>query len=130
MDKMEVSQVLYKHSLSVTREAQAGSVSKGRKVFIGLFWSHLAQGPCHPPFFSVLFQLCTLPRLRPGLNGRAVGNPFGKPVLKNGNRKYIPPRLRRLSLTINCRTANVTVKTPIRGSDVPTNFRSKKCSLV
>ena len=105
--------------------AKAGRCSSGSS---GAIWlkvhATLLFSLCF--FLTVLFPL----RLRPGLNGRAVGNPFGKPTLRNGSRKYIPPPLRSPSLTINYRTANVTVKTPIRGSDVPTNFRSEKCSLV
>ena len=47
-----------------------------------------------------------------------------------GSRRYIPLRQRGLSLTDQLMHANVTVKTSIHGFDVPTNFRSKKCSLV
>ena len=38
VDKMDVSRVFYKHSNRVAREVQAGSLGKGRKVLMGLFF--------------------------------------------------------------------------------------------
>ena len=89
-------------------------------------------------FWPLSHTHCIFSSLRPWQNGRADGNPFGshlaaisrKPMSRNSSRRYIPLRQRGLSLTDQLRHPNVTVKTSIHGFDVPTNFRSKKCSPV